>query len=157
ALSAVLGFVAGANRQVNWLAYLGTLSALALLAPGLRRPAAGAAGLLLAGAVPLELWFERQPYTIPMHLPEGLPFAVTRRLFFLLSTYKMANMSGLIVLPVAVSMMCPAYWRSRLFRSSAAALLLPALIPMYAPLSVWQSTYSLWGSGQYFTSSGVLV
>jgi hypothetical protein len=156
-ISVVLAFIAGANRQINWVAYLGTLSALGILAPGLRRLVAGAALLLLAGAVPLELWFQRQPCTFPMHLSAGLSHAIERPLFFLLSTYKMANMQGLIMLPVAISAMCPAYWRSRPFRLAAVALLLPTLLPVDTPFSIWQSRYSLPGCGQYFTSSGVLV
>ena len=60
-VSTILAYLAGANRQVNWVAYLGSLATLALFIPHQRRLILSVLALLLGAAVPSVTWFQAGP------------------------------------------------------------------------------------------------
>jgi hypothetical protein len=100
-----LGVVAGSNRQISWLAVLGSLLGLFWLLPARRDRGLILTGgaLLLACAVPMTLWFNRQPYTIPANPKIGLQILSILPNVAFLFIYKFLNQMGLFLLPLVFS------------------------------------------------------
>ncbi len=156
-LSVALGIIAGSNRQINWIAYLGALAALVTLVPTARRLLLPAAALVLGCAASLTLWFNRQPYTVPADVTTGLLFLVGYTNIALMFTYKFLNMLGLFLFPLALLAL-----RGRPVRGAALPVLLVlCFIPVFhafgTTLHLLNGEYRLTVYGQYFTSAGTVV
>ena len=100
----LLALLAGANRQLFWLA---TLAAFAVVWPALApRERVGKllvalAGILI-GAAAFSFWFTRQPYTVDID-PSSLPgMVVGAPTWIILLVYQIVNLTGIALLPVTL-------------------------------------------------------
>ncbi len=164
AVAVALGVVAGASRQNNWAAVAGALVALAWLRRDQQRAAGLAAAALVAGAGLVLRWFGNQPYTVPVDIAEGLGVLLTPRYLpnWMMYVYRLLNMMGLFLLPVALFALRPArdlrrpgFWIALIL--CAVPLVWPLGLEYDSPLALHGSFYGLSEYGKYFTSRGVLV
>ena len=156
-VSVLLGIVAGSNRQILWVAYLGALAMLLLL-PGERRRVLPAIMVVLGCAAALTIWFNRQPYTVPAGMGMGLQTLLLMPNVAFMFIYKFLNMLGLFLFPMVLAALWRRQWRYLLL----AALLFFCLLPLFYSfqtknIQIIGDTYWLTVYGQYFTSSGAVV
>jgi hypothetical protein len=114
--------------------------------------------VVAATAAGLTFWFNRQPYTVPANVTPGLLLLVGYTNIALMFVYKILNLLGLFVFPLAL----PAVWASRGKRRVWLPVLLAlCLVPVFHPFGtrvrVADPSFRLTAYGQYFTASGVVV
>lgn len=173
ALAVALGVVAGTNRQVSWVAFLGALLALVPFVRGVRERlwVMGGAALVAGVAGALTIWLGRQPYTIPADVSTGLIFLIGYTNIAAMFIFKFLNMAGLLLLPLALLALASQLARSvggtaKRFgwvgaASGLVALVVLCLLPLVygfgTTLRLLGDQYRLTAYGQYFTSNGVVV
>ncbi len=101
--ASVLAIVAGSNRQISWVAFLGAQAALlALLPASERKKILLGVGVLLDGAIIANYWFALQPYTITVDVQEGVRQFIKYPQETVLHVGKFLNLMGLLALPLAL-------------------------------------------------------
>jgi hypothetical protein len=103
ALSVLLGVVAGSNRQICWIAFVGALFAVAALVPRARLGCAIGIVVVLASAALGTRWFDHQPYTVPAdaNLTDSLNLFAGFPAEMLIFISRVVEMIGLFVLAPA--------------------------------------------------------
>ncbi len=166
----LLGIIAGTNRQVSWIAFLGALGVLFVYVPAAaarqRRIVAGGILATIGVAAGLTLWFNRQPYTIAADVMVGLILLFAFTNVALMFIYRFLNMAGLFLLPLALLALGASGLGGR-NGSRAAAMsriaflaalfLVPVFYSFKTTIHLLGDDYRLSAYGQYFTSTGVVV
>lgn len=159
-ISVALGLLAGANRQIIWLAYLGALAVVAVQLPQARRAALLAGALIVLVAAWLSRWFAQQPYTIVADAGAGLAMLMEATNVAFVFIYKFLNLLGLFLFPLAFAAFVTRPGRPRflLLFALGAFCLLPVFYQFRTKgLELIADRYHLTYYGQYFSSLGVLV
>lgn len=156
-VSVALGVVAGANRQINWVAYLGALLAVMTLVPGERRRVGLGAGVVIGFAALGTLWFNSQKYTLPADVTEGLLVLLLYTNVALMFVYKILNMIGLFLFPLGLLAVRKRDGRNPVLVSLIVFFAIPVFYPLGTKLDPLHPDYRLTVYGQYFTSAGVVV
>ena len=166
----LLGIIAGTNRQVSWIAFLGALCVLFVYVPaavGQRSIVFGGIVATIGVAAGLTLWFNRQPYTIAADMVVGLTLIIAFTNIVFMFIYRFLNMGGLFLLPLALlalgasgngvrggSRSMAAVGRMALL---VALFLVPVFYNFQTKIHLLGGDYRLAAYGQYFTSTGVVV
>lgn len=159
-ISVALGLLAGANRQIIWLAFLGALAVVAMQLPQARRAALLAGALIVLVAAWLSRWFAQQPYTIVADAGAGLAMLMEATNVAFVFIYKFLNLLGLFLFPLAFAAFVTRPGRPRflLLFALGAFCLLPVFYQFRTKgLELIADRYHLTYYGQYFSSLGVLV
>lgn len=162
-ISVFLGLLAGSNRQISWVAFGGALLVLAACLPAQQRRLIGysGAGMALAAALLLR-WFAEQPYTVPVNIGVGIAFLLGQPApamtgVALMFIYKILNMMGLFLLPMALLALRASDLRRPALWALMAVCFVPVFYPLGTTLHLLRGDYGLAQTGKYFTSRGVVV
>jgi hypothetical protein len=149
ALSTALGILAGSNRQINWVAFLGCLGLAYVFMHRDRKAIAGAAGVTVLGAALLSLWFARQPYTTSLDLGQGALQLLRAPGTALVYGFGLINVSCLFATPLLVL-------ASSIVRRGDPKLLACLIVPVV--ICIWAPGFPYAGMwANYFTVVGVRV
>ena len=105
----------GAERQINWVAFLGALAMLCLLLPRQRRLVVAVAIALFAGASLLTLWFGAQPNTASIGATSGIKDLIQSPEYLesiCINLYLYFILCGIFLLPLTISTLAGLHWRS---------------------------------------------